>query len=191
MRTRIIVATGAAVLAAAIAAPVTSALQNDRPPARQERGPAVRGEGPQSGGSFRGERQRGRGLVGPGFGRGAFGAAMASPRMMRQLDLTDAQREQVTKIVRDARSEAEPVHRQLREVRLSLRQELFAPTQDAAKVAALGEQVTHLQEQVHAIGLKASTAVAAVLTPEQREKLRSLPEGRRGGPARGRAPSSV
>jgi Spy/CpxP family protein refolding chaperone len=76
-------------------------------------------------------------------------------------------------------------------VRLSLRQELFASTQDTAKVAALGEQLATLQQQVRAIGLKASTAAAAVLTPEQREKLRALPEGRRGGPGRGRAPASV
>ncbi len=123
-------------------------------------GPAVaaarRGGGP---GQFRGPG-RGRGGVRP------LGAA---------LDLTADQRTQIQKIMRDARDQAGPLTDQLQLARKTLRRDVFADTPDAQAVTKVSGQIATLEKQVADIRLHAMTAAAGVLTPEQRETVRTGP----------------
>jgi Spy/CpxP family protein refolding chaperone len=125
-----------------------------------------------------GDAPRGRGPGGPGgFGRG--GAAV-----LRGVDLTDEQRAAITAIhetERQARTGA-PADLTLRR---QLEAEVFAEAPDAGKIATLQQQLVQAQSERLAHEIALQQKVAAVLTPEQRarvrERLSQAPPERRGG----------
>jgi Spy/CpxP family protein refolding chaperone len=109
--------------------------------------------------------QDGRGpRRGPGFGRGFI-------PFLRDLDLTETQKQQIQTIRESARESRDTppadvqLHRQLQT-------ELFADAPDAQKIAALQQQLA----QAHAARLAKQIAleqkIAQVLTAEQRAKVR-------------------
>jgi len=120
---------------------------------------------------------RGAGMGPQGPGRGA-GAGLAG------LDLTADQRAKVTDLQRASRDQAGPIEDELQFTQKSLHRELFADKRDAAKIATLTTKAATLQKQLADLHIKTATAVADVLTVEQRETMR-LREGRGGGMARG------
>lgn len=127
---------------------------------------------------------------GPGFGRGPGGGGPMS--VMRHVDLTEAQREQINTILEQERegrqgpAAGEDLHRQLRA-------EILADQPDDQKIETLRMRIA----QAHTSGLvrqiEIEKKIAQVLTPEQRVKARTelakAPEerGRRGGADRGSA----
>jgi Spy/CpxP family protein refolding chaperone len=126
----------------------------------------------------RGERAgyqdaRGAGRGGPGFGRGFV-------PFLRDLDLTETQKQQIQTIREAARqSQGEPaagadLHRQLQT-------ELFADAPDAQKIAALQQQLAQAQSARLAKQVALEQKIAQVLTAEQRAKVRErLSEAPRG-----------
>jgi len=106
---------------------------------------------------------------GPGFGRGGRGGG---PMGLRALDLTADQRTRVEELHRANRDAGAALHEELRAARQALHAETFADAPDAAKIADLVAKVGGLQNQVLAAQTKAHAAVAALLTPEQRAKIR-------------------
>lgn len=130
----------------------------------------------------------GRG-VGPGRDGGGRGAMM----MLRGLDLTEAQREQIRAIREaqpgpaDGRGDAE-LHRQLRA-------ELLADVPDFGKIADLQRQIVEAQSARLAHVIEVQQQIAQVLTPEQRATVRARlaqsPGGRRQGRPAGRNPVPV
>jgi Spy/CpxP family protein refolding chaperone len=64
------------------------------------------------------------------------------------------------------------VARELTAARHELRTETFADKRDDARLASLATKVTTLEKQLFDLQLKNETAVADLLTPEQREKVR-------------------
>lgn len=130
------------------------------------RGPGMAGRGAQA---PRGP-QAGRG--GP-FGRGP-GAGL------RALALTDDQRTKVTDLHRAERDQAAPIHDELDVARNALHRALFADNRDAGGISNLSATIATLEKQLADLHVQTATAVADVLTAEQRETMR-LRHERAGG----------
>jgi Spy/CpxP family protein refolding chaperone len=122
-----------------------------------------------------GPQGRGRGPGGPGGPGGPNVLAM-----VRQLDLSDTQREQVRQIMEEGRQNTPG--QALRDAERKLHEALLADTPDAGSVEALKSAVN----AAHAAELDQRIAmiqrVAQILTPVQREQLLKL---RPQGPPRG------
>ena len=125
---------------------------------------------------------------GPGQGRGRMaGPGGPGPGILpglQQLNLTEAQREQV-RTVMEGQRDADP-GKAIRTAEQALRAAIFASTQDlaaisAAKNALLAAQAAELDHRIELQG-----KIAQILTPEQRQQLQNLqPPGPRGrGPGR-------
>lgn len=112
----------------------------------------------------------------------------------RRLGLTTEQQAKVREIYRDARDKSGPITDELRLAQNTLRRETFADTRDDTKVTELSKKTAELRGQLSDIRQNAASAVAGVLTPEQRELVRANQSGRRGAgggarmPFRGRGP---
>jgi Spy/CpxP family protein refolding chaperone len=89
-------------------------------------------------------------------------------RMLRALNLTEAQKQQAKAAFQQAKQNAGPLATQLRENR----QELAAAVKanDVAKIHSLSAQQGHLQGQLLGIRSEAMAKVYATLTPEQKAK---------------------
>lgn len=140
-------------------------------------------------------------------GPGRFGAqGPMFGGVKRNLDLTAEQRTKVQGIVDGVRVKVGPLAEELRVAERALRAEVFADTKDQAKIAGLSSHVQALHKQIADIRLETTSEISGVLTPEQREKVRTAtgrepgsfrrgPVG--GGPGRGagrgpdRGPGSV
>ena len=125
-----------------------------------------------------GEAPRGRGPGGPGgFGRG--GGAV-----LRGVDLTDEQKASI-KAIHDAERQDRTGPPADATLRRELEAEVFAEAPDAQKIAALQQQLVQAQSERLAHEIAVKQKVAAVLTAEQRSKIRErlsqAPLERRGG----------
>jgi len=132
------------------------------------------------------QAQGARGGFGPdgqGRGRGAGPGGPGGPNIMmlvRQLELSDAQKEQLKGIVEDRREAGGPATSP-REAELKLNQAIFGETTDTAAVESARAALT----AAHAAGLarriETLQKVAQILTPAQRQQLLTLrPERGRG-----------
>lgn len=122
-----------------------------------------------------------------GPGPGGFGGPFP---VLRGLDLTEAQREQIRTMTRERREAADAPGRKVADLTRQLHLAVLADTPDPQKLdelkgalaAALAEGLDHR--------LDVQTRIAQVLTPEQRakarERLAAAPQPRRGGARRGR-----
>jgi Spy/CpxP family protein refolding chaperone len=151
---------------------------------RVEQGPGARGRfgiGPAQRGrrGFGGFAQAGPGRGGPmrGFGRGMGGPMLAG------LELTEEQRTTIAEIRRGERDAAGPAADELGVARRALHRVTFADARDDGEIAKLTTTIANLEKQRLDLHVKTELAVAAVLTPEQREKVRA---GRGGGRGAGR-----
>ncbi len=122
-----------------------------------------------------------RGGGGHGFGdRGQSG-----PRgehflhfMLRGLDLTDAQKEQIRGLLEQEREGAEDRHTALRDAHQSLHQLATAETYDAAAVKAAAETIGRLSAEMAENRARVGNSIYQVLTPEQRQQLEERHERR-------------
>lgn len=165
MKNRFWVATAAVALAGVLALPVVA----------QE--PQGRGAG-----------RMGMGIgQGPG-GRGPGGGPMA---LLRGVQLTDAQREQIRAIHQEAR-EGAAARTKGRELQRDLRQAILADTPDHARLETLRQAIATHQAEALAKRIDVQTRIAQVLTPEQRAQARQRAEaGPAGRGGRGRAGRGV
>lgn len=105
-------------------------------------------------------------------------------RMLRGLDLSDAQRDQIFEI---RHAQAPAMRAQMKAVRAArkeLRELALAPTYDAAKAQASADALAKATAEMALMRIDAMRKVLAVLTPEQRQKLderRAQWRARRGG----------
>ena len=119
----------------------------------------------QQGGDNPAGGPRGRGPGGPGgFGRGGVA-------MLRGVDLTDEQKASIKAIHESERSARTGPPADVT-VRRELQAEIFADAPDAQKIATLHQQLVQAQGEHLAQELAVQQKVAAVLTPEQRAKVR-------------------
>jgi Spy/CpxP family protein refolding chaperone len=121
---------------------------------------------------------------GPGFGRGhgkgcgfgdgfGMGPGLLRGMMAAALNLTDAQKEQIQKIMKDTRTKNEAILEQMESIR---EQELAAikAGKSEAELQSLANSGAPLRTQLHLSHLVAQSKIYQVLTPEQRAKLEEL-----------------
>lgn len=110
-------------------------------------------------------------------GRGGPGGPLP---ILRQLNLTDTQREQIRALVEAERpqSNEQSPARTLRELQRSLRTAIFADTPDTAQIDQLRAAVAEAEAAVLAARVDLQLKIAQVLTPEQRKQARELADQR-------------
>jgi Spy/CpxP family protein refolding chaperone len=111
---------------------------------------------------------------GPGWGRGfapGYGPGLAAA------NLSQDQIARIQKIQSDRYAEMTKVRSEIFAKRAELQALFREPTLDQAKIAAKQKEITTLQAQMQEKGLAARTAVAEVLTPEQRAQLPAFGPG--------------
>jgi Spy/CpxP family protein refolding chaperone len=120
----------------------------------------------------------GRGYgYGPGQGSG-YGPAVTAP------NLNAEQTAKLQKIQADRYAEVAKVRTEMVTKRTELQALFREPVLDQAKIAAKQKEITALQAQLQEKGLATRTAVAEVLTPEQRAQMPAYGSGM--GPGYGR-----
>lgn len=111
--------------------------------------------------------QRGPGFRGPGMGAGPARQMM---RVLRQLDLTEQQKEAVRETLSAQREEMKALHQQLRENREALRN--ASDDSEISRLAAIqGDLVGKMTEAGALVRLEIEQNI---LTQEQRDKLQEL-----------------
>lgn len=116
------------------------------------------------------ERGQGQGF-GPGRGRG-FGPPAG--QMLRGLDLTEAQRDQVREILVASRPD-EATAKKTAELHKELHAALFADTPDLSKIEQLKAAIAEADAAAFDARIATQLKVAQVLTAEQRAKAREMP----------------
>jgi Spy/CpxP family protein refolding chaperone len=94
-------------------------------------------------------------------------------RLARYLNLTPAQRAQAKAEFQAAHQSAQPIRRQLKQVRLAMFQAVRA--NDTAKIDQLSAQEAGLKGQISAMRHEAFAKLYSTLNPEQRAKADRLP----------------
>ena len=89
------------------------------------------------------------------------------------LGLDQSQREKFAAIMRTMDGASAPLLDELQKTRDDLRHAAFADERNEKDTKKLAEKVTSLEKQLLDIELKADADLAAMLTPEQRDKMRA------------------
>jgi Spy/CpxP family protein refolding chaperone len=165
----ILVLAGVATITAAIGFATTAQLS-----ARNRQGggqdPAVQGGGRDQG-------MMGRGMMGPGGPgmRGGPGGPFGMAGLpLRELDLTDAQREQVKATMDAHRDDQKAIGDRMMTVRKALHDAIAADTFDEAAIRAAAAQVSAVDADAAVLQAKIHGEVIAILTPEQVKKAKEL-----------------
>jgi periplasmic protein CpxP/Spy len=116
----------------------------------------------------------GMGPGGPG-GRGGPGGPMA---LLRGVELTDAQREQIRGIM-DAHRQDAPAQR-MHGLQQQLQLAILADAPDAAKIQELKGAIAGANDEALASRIEMETKIAQILTPAQRAKAREAAGTMRG-----------
>ena len=109
---------------------------------------------------------------------------LSDPWILEQLNLNDAQKEQIKKIAEKARTDAQPYHEELRQIGDQLREVMESGSFDEAKVRPILARESELMLELKIIHLRSQSNIVGLLTPEQKAKLRELHEQRGPHPPR-------
>ena len=110
-------------------------------------------------------------------GAGAFGMhGRMAARIASELQLTDAQKEQIKSILQAEKSKAQPLRQQLAQSR----QQLLAATKggsfDENQIRSIASQQAQLRTDMIVEGARVKAEIYKVLTPEQRTKADAMQE---------------
>ncbi|MDZ7661161.1 Spy/CpxP family protein refolding chaperone [Thiohalophilus sp.] len=95
-------------------------------------------------------------------------------RLMEKLDMEQAQREQVEKIVTSRHDAMQEQRQAMRDIREKLRQIVTSDEYDAAKVKQLAEQKARLAGEMTLQRTRMMHNIYQQLTPEQQKKLQAM-----------------
>ena len=142
-------------------------------PGRGMRGPGhdMRAQGRGMQGPGRRMGAPGRGMQGPGGARGPMGFVGAG---LRELNLTDAQREKVRTILNNQRTAVRDVMDNLMDARRALHDAVASEKFDEAAVRAKAAAIGKIEGDLAVMHAKVRTEVLSVLTPEQQKKAQDL-----------------
>jgi Spy/CpxP family protein refolding chaperone len=139
-------------------------------------GPVGPGRGGMMGGPGMGMMRGGPGgpgMRGPGGPGGMFG--LFGPGM-RELNLTDAQREQMRTIAESHKADFDAIAERMRTAHEALRDATMTGTADEATIRAKSAAVAAVEADAAVQQWKVFTEMSAVLTPEQLQKAKELHE---------------
>jgi protein CpxP len=165
----ILVLAGVTVITAAIGFATTVQLS-----ARPDQGG---GQDPAAAGSRRDQGMMGRGMMGPGGPgmRGGPGGPFGMAGLpLRELDLTDAQREQVRAVMESHRDEQKAIGDRMMTVRKALHDAIAADTVDETAIRAAAAQIGAVEADAAVLQAKVRAEISALLTPEQVKKAKEL-----------------
>ncbi len=118
----------------------------------------------------------GHGFQGPGMhgrGEGASDADMLE-HMSRELNLTDAQKQQVKAVIDSVEPTAEGLHAKLEDIHKQIAAATANGQFDEAQVRNLANQQGQLEADLMVEHLRAMSKVYSILTPEQRTKAEEM-----------------
>ena len=168
-----LVLAGVSVITAAIgfATTVQLAARNGQGGAQQD---------PAAQGGRRGAGMTGQGMMGPGGsgmrgGPGGRGGMFGLP--MRELNLTDAQREQVRTIMESHRDQQKAIGDRMQAARKALRAAIEAETADEGAIRAAAADIGAIEADAAVLQAKIRGEVFGLLTPEQVKKAKELRTG--------------
>lgn len=125
---------------------------------------------------------------GPGGVQGRGGPGGPLP-ILRQLNLTDAQREQIRALTDEQRAQrAQSPRKTLGELHRALAAAIFADTPDSAQIDQLRAAIAEAEAATLTARVDLQLKISQILTPEQRKQARELTDqrparvGRAGGP---------
>ncbi len=145
-------------------------------------GAVIQAQQPATQNPAEGPGRMGRG-EGRGFGRGAGPEGGLGPAMLRELNLTDDQKQQVRTILQQGFAGSRTAREELRQLGEKRRQGTLTTEEEA--------RARTLHEQMRATMKDTETKIASVLTAEQKAKIEELRKERKarhdrfGGPRRG------
>jgi Spy/CpxP family protein refolding chaperone len=120
---------------------------------------------------------QGPGGRGPGQGRGFGGPGRGGPGgpfpMLRQLNLTDTQREQVKALVEEQRKQNDGAAiKKVGELHRALQSAIFADAPDNGQIDQLRASIAEADAAALAARVDLQLKIAQILTPEQRQRAR-------------------
>ena len=118
-----------------------------------------------------------------GGGRGPGRGLAAGAPFLRDLNLTDAQREQIRSITQAQRGDASSPQSKLADLNKQLHLAILADTPDTQKIEELKTSIAAVSAEELTSRIDVQTRIAQVLTPEQREQARAALA--KAGPPRG------
>ncbi len=125
-------------------------------------------------------------------GGGPHGPDRCIARNADELGVDDATVEKIEAIVAAAREEAAPLREAVRAAREEMRTLLDADQPDEAAVMAQADEVSAAMAAMHKQRLATLLKIRALLTPEQRDKLKGMcGPGHRGGRGGGPGPGAL
>src|ERR1035438_3291481 len=104
----------------------------------------------------------------PAGANGKRVGALVQKRMLKTLNLTDAQKQQAKTILQSARQTAQPLAQQLKQDRAALTAAVEAG--DSARIQQLSTEMGSLRGNVLGVRSLAMADVSALLTPDQKTK---------------------
>jgi Spy/CpxP family protein refolding chaperone len=122
-----------------------------------------------------------QGPGGPGGGPGMMGGGPGGPfgmfgRGLRELDLTDTQREQVRGIAEAHKNDFQAIGDRMKVAREALHEAVTSGTADEGAIRAKAAAVAVVEADAAVLQAKVHAEVFAVLTPEQQQKAKELRE---------------
>ncbi len=107
------------------------------------------------------------------------GAGMHQGRMLQSIGATASQQSQIEAIMKQAHEDVRQQHQASGNLHQQLAQVLAAPTVDTAAAESIRQKILAQQDSTGQRMLQARLQVAAVLTPDQRQKLLALNQAQR------------
>ncbi len=111
---------------------------------------------------------------GMGHGRGMGPGQDHVEQMMTQLNLTDAQKQQVRQLMSANREKSQGVMQQMMTLHQQLRDQIFADS-GPGDTSALQAQIKDLIANMMQSQIELHEQISKILTPEQRKKMREMP----------------
>jgi Spy/CpxP family protein refolding chaperone len=101
-------------------------------------------------------------------------------KLMEQLNLSDAQKQQMSAIRQKYQGQTQQLQDKIRSERQKL-QDMMAGTASEAAIRSQHQQVNQLSQQMHNLRFESMLEMRQVLTPEQRRQFAQLMQQHRGG----------
>lgn len=146
----------------------------------QDSGPAVFGGGVEGGGcgggcmgGGHGDKHEGKhgkgGMMGHGFWK--------NPEVAKQLALTDVQLKKIEAIHENVKKTGEAVHKEMKELKVTMKEAFKATPVDAAKVKAIAEKISAKKSAIFLMHVQMKAETMNVLTAQQKTKLFEMKPG--------------
>jgi protein CpxP len=164
-----LVLAGVAIITAAIGFVTTAQLAAGARPGQEQKQTEPGGQ--------RGFGPMGRGMMGPGGPgmRGGPGGPFGMAGLpLRELELTDTQREQVKAVMESHRDEQKAIGDRMQPARKALHDAIAADTLDETAIRAAAAQVGAIEADAAVLQAKIRAEIVALLTPEQVKKAKEL-----------------